>query len=308
MERIYDMVIVGGGPGGYTAALYAARAGLKTLVLEKLSAGGQMALTSEIDNYPGFPQGIDGFELGMQMQEGAERFGAETELAEVLEMDLRAEPKLIRTSEGDFYGRTVVLAMGASPRRLGLPEEEKLMGRGVNYCAHCDGMFYKGKTVAVVGGGNSAVQDALLLSRIAEKVILIHRREDLRATKVYHKPLQQARNVEFLGNRLVTRLIYEDKLTGLELRDVVTGEESRMQVDGVFVSIGRIPASSLVEGQLELAEGGYIPADESGRTAIPGVFAVGDIRTKELRQIITAAADGANAAHFAEEYLAENDA
>ena len=306
MERIYDMVIVGGGPGGYTAALYAARAGLKTLVLEKLSAGGQMALTAEIDNYPGFPQGIDGFELGMQMQEGAERFGAETELAEVLGMDLRAEPKLIRTSEGDFFAKTVVLATGASPRWLGLPAEEKLVGRGVNYCAHCDGMFYKGRTVAVVGGGNSAVQDALLLSRIAEKVILIHRREELRATKIYHKPLQQAQNVEFLGNRVVTELLHEEKLTGLRLRDVVTGEESTVLVDGLFVSIGRVPATDLVKNQLELAPGGYIPADETTRTEIPGVFAVGDLRTKELRQIITAAADGANAAHFAEHYLAEN--
>ena len=172
MERIYDMVIIGGGPGGYTAAMYGARAGLSTLVLEKLSAGGQMALTAQIDNYPGFPQGIDGFELGEQMQAGAERFGAVTELAEVLAVDLAAKPKKIETSEGIFYGRTVVIATGAGPRELGLPREQELMGRGVHYCAACDGMFYRGKTVAVIGGGNTAVADALLLSRVAKKAAL----------------------------------------------------------------------------------------------------------------------------------------
>jgi thioredoxin reductase (NADPH) len=305
MKQIYDMVIVGGGPGGYTAALYAARAGLKTVVLEKLSAGGQMALTSQIDNYPGYPQGIDGFELGMQMQEGAERFGAETELAEVYEMDLRSDPKVIRTSEGDFLGKTVVIATGASPRYLGVPGEQELVGRGVNYCAHCDGMFYKGKTVAVVGGGNSAVQDALLLSRIAEKVILIHRREELRATKIYHAPLAQAQNIEFLGSRVVTELVWEEKLQALKLRHVHSGEESQIKVDGLFVSVGRVPATELLRGQVALDEGGYVMADESTRTNIPGVFAVGDVRTKQLRQVITAAADGAVAAHFAEAYLAE---
>ena len=305
MKQIYDMVIVGGGPGGYTAALYAARAGLKTVVLEKLSAGGQMALTSQIDNYPGYPQGIDGFELGMQMQEGAERFGAETELAEVYEMDLRSDPKVIRTSEGDFLGKTVVIATGASPRYLGVPGEQELVGRGVNYCAHCDGMFYKGKTVAVVGGGNSAVQDALLLSRIAEKVILIHRREELRATKSYHAPLAQAQNIEFLGSRVVTELVWEEKLQALKLRHVHSGEESQIKVDGLFVSVGRVPATELLRGQVALDEGGYVMADESTRTNIPGVFAVGDVRTKQLRQVITAAADGAVAAHFAEAYLAE---
>ena len=306
MEKIYDMIVVGGGPGGYTAALYGARSGLKTVVLEKLSAGGQMALTSMIDNYPGFPQGVDGFELGMQMQEGAERFGAETELVEVTGMDLKADPKVVNTSEGDFYGRTVVIATGASPRNLGVAGEQELIGRGVNYCAHCDGMFYKGKTVAVVGGGNSAVQDALLLSRIAEKVILIHRRDTLRATIIYHQPLQQAEYVVFLGNRVVTGLISGAKLQGLVLQDVVTGEETQVQVDGLFVSVGRVPATELMQGQLSLDPGGYIVADETTCTNIPGVFAVGDVRTKALRQVITAAADGAVAAHFAESYLSEH--
>ena len=280
MKRIYDMVILGGGPGGYTAALYAARAGLEVLVLEKLSAGGQMALTSQVDNYPGFPEGVDGFELGMRFQEQAERFGAVTEYAEVRSMELGAEPKVLHTSGGDFYARTVVLAMGAGARKLGLPDEDRLTGRGVNYCAHCDGMFYRGKTVALVGGGNSAAAEALYLSRIAEKVILIHRRDTLRATKLYHDQLLQLPNLEFRWNSAVTEL----------------------PVDGLFVSIGRQPATELVTGQLEL-DNGYIRADESTKTSIPGVYAVGDIRTKALRQILTAAADGANAAHEAEQYL-----
>ena len=302
--RVYDMVIIGGGPGGYTAALYAARAGLKVVVLEKLSAGGQMALTSQIDNYPGFPEGVDGFTLGESMQQGAERFGAETELAEVTRLDLNAEPKVIETSEGTFYGRTVVLSTGASPRNLGLPEEQGLIGRGVNYCAACDGMLYRGKTVVVVGGGNTAAADAMLLSRICEKVIVVHRRDTLRATKIYHQPLMDAKNVEFRWNSAVSRLEADGRLNGVVIKDVNTGEESVIPADGVFVSIGRKPATELVKGQLELDEGGYIIADESTRTNIPGVFAVGDVRTKVLRQVVTAVADGANAVHYAEEYLA----
>ena len=305
MNKIYDMVIIGGGPGGYTAALYAARAGLDVLVLEKLSAGGQMALTTQIDNYPGFDQGIDGFTLGMQMQAGAERFGAQTEYAEVHSMDLSGPVKQIHTSEGDFQARTVVIATGAGPRHLELPGEEALVGRGVNYCAACDGMFFKGKTVVVVGGGNSAAADALLLSRICEKVILVHRRDSLRATKVYHEPLQKAANVEFRWDSAVTELLSENKLTGIRLKNLKTGQEEVLPCDGIFVSIGRKPATQLVEGQLNLDSQGYIVAGESTETNLPGVYAVGDVRTKALRQVVTAAADGAIAAHHAEEYLAQ---
>jgi thioredoxin reductase (NADPH) len=241
----------------------------------------------------------------MQMQEGAERFGAKTEYAEVESVDLLAEPKRIETSEGTFYGKTVIYAAGAGPRELGLPEEKELVGRGVNYCAACDGMFYKGKTVVIVGGGNSAVADALILSRVARKVILVHRRDSLRAEKVYDKALREAENLEFRWNSKVSRLLYDQKVNGVRLQDVNSGEESELSCDGVFVSIGRNPNTALLQGQVNLDSQGYVEAGESCRTNIPGVFAVGDVRTKALRQIVTAAADGAVAVHYAVEYLAE---
>jgi len=301
MEKIYDMIVIGGGPAGYTAALYAARSGLSVLVLEKLSAGGQMALTEQIDNYPGFESGIDGFTLGEKMQQSAERFGAVTELAEVYKASLSGKIKTLDTSEGVFQGRTVVIATGASHRPLGVPGEEALVGKGVHYCA-----AYRGKTVAVVGGGNSAAADALTLSRIAKKVYLIHRRDSLRATKVYHEPLMNAPNVEFCWNSTVSALLHESRLTGLRLKDVNTGAERDLACDGVFISVGRAPATELFQGELALDKSGYIIADESTRTSIPGVFAVGDVRTKALRQVVTAVSDGAVAVHYAEEYLAEN--
>lgn len=303
MKQVYDLIVIGGGPGGYTAALYAARAGFSTLVLEKLSAGGQMALTSQIDNYPGFPEGVDGFVLGENMRQGAERFGAVTEYAEVQRLWLEEAPKRVETSEGTFWGKTIVYAAGANARQLGVEKEKELIGRGVNYCAACDGMFYKGKTVAVIGGGNTAAADAMLLCRICEKVILVHRRDTLRATRIYHAPLQNAQNVEFVWNSKVIRLEHGEKLTGIVVEDVESGEERLIPCDGIFISIGRTPATELVKGQLELDEGGYIVADESTQTNIPGVYAVGDVRTKQVRQIVTATADGAVAAHQAEHYL-----
>lgn len=306
MEHIYDMVIVGGGPAGYTAALYAARSGLSTVVLEKLSAGGQMALTEQIDNYPGFAEGIDGFTLGERMQQGAERFGAVTELAEVCRAELSGAVKVLDTGDEVFRGRTVVIATGAVPRTLGIPGEEELVGRGVHYCAACDGAFYRDKTVAVVGGGNSAAADALTLSRIAKKVYLIHRRDSLRATKVYHEMLMSAPNVEFCWNSTVSAFQHGERLTGLRLREVQTGAERDIACDGVFVSVGRVPATELFREELTLDESGYIVADESTRTRLPGVFAVGDVRTKALRQVVTAVADGAVAVHYAEAYLAES--
>ena len=304
MKKVSDMIIVGGGPGGYTAALYGARAGLNVLVIEKLSAGGQMALSPMIDNYPGFEDGIAGFSLGEKMLAGAQRFGAESLLAEVTELQLDAPVKIVRTTEGDFEAPVVIIATGADPKNLGLPGEQNLVGRGISHCAACDGMFYKGKTVVVVGGGNTAAADALQLSRICEKVIIVHRRDTLRATKVYHQPLLNAPNVEFLWNSTVSELLQNGRLTGVKVQNLITGEEKEISADGLFVSIGRKPNSSLVQGQLELDGAGYIVADESTATSLPGVFAVGDVRTKNVRQIVTAAADGAVAAHYAEEYLA----
>ena len=304
MEKIYDMLVIGGGPAGYTAALYAARAGLDTLVLERMTIGGQMTLTDVIDNYPGFDQGVDGITLGMQMQNGAERFGAKTEYAEVTGVELEGDVKKISTTSGDFYGRTVVIATGANPRELGLDGEEGLIGRGLHYCAHCDGRFYRGKTVAVVGGGNSAVSDALYLSNLAKQVYLIHRRDTLRATGIYHKPLQETENITFAWNRRVADVRLQDgRICGVALQNTLSGEMSELEVDGVFVSIGRKPATELFRGVLELDENGYIVADETTKTNLQGVFAVGDVRKKVLRQVVTAVGDGAVAAHFAEEYL-----
>ena len=238
------------------------------------------------------------------MQAGAERFGAKSEMVEVYSAVLDEPVKRINTSEGEFFARTVVIATGAEHRYLGVENEEKFVGKGVAYCAACDGMFYRGKTVAIVGGGNSAAADALILSRICKKVILIHRRDTLRATKIYHDPLHKAENIEFRWNSTISELKGDGRLSGLMLRDVNTGEVSELQVDGLFVSIGRSPATALFDGQLVLDDNGYIVADESTRTNLDGVFAVGDVRTKVLRQVITAAADGAVAAHYAEEYLA----
>ena len=308
MKKVYDMIVIGGGPGGYTAALYASRAGLDVLVLEKLSAGGQMALTHQIDNYPGFEDGIDGFELGEKMQRQAERFGAKTEYAEVQSVSLSGAEKEIKTDIGTFFAKTVVIATGANPRELGIPREQEMTGRGVGYCAACDGMFYKNKTVVVIGGGNSAAAEAAILSRIAARVIVVHRRDTLRAEKASMKALENAQNVEFRLSSVAEALLGDDKISGVRIRNVISGEESEIACDGVFVSIGRKPASQLFAGQLELDPAGYIAAGESTETSIPGVYAVGDVRVKALRQVITAAADGAMAAHHAESYLAKLEA
>lgn len=304
-KKIFDTIIIGGGPAGYTAALYCTRAGLSTLVLEKFSAGGQMTQTSTIDNYPGFEEGIDGFSLGFKMQQGAERFGAETMQTEVLSVDLNANPKKIVTDSGELSAKTVIIATGADHKHLGIEKEDSLIGRGVGYCAACDGMLFRGKTVAVVGGGNSAAADALLLSKICQKVYVIVRRDTMRATKIYHEPLMRAENVEFKWNSQVRELLHGMKLSGIIIENKA-GESEEISLDGLFISIGRQPATEIFEGQLELDKSGYIVADESTRTNIPGVFAVGDVRTKVMRQIITAAADGAVASHYVEEYLAEN--
>ncbi len=303
MEHIYDMIIIGGGPAGYTAALYAARAGLDTLLFERMAAGGQMSLTGEIDNYPGFEDGIDGFTLGIKMQKGAERFGARTEYSEVTGVDFSGQIKIVKTIIGSFYASTVVISTGADPRELGIKNDKKLTGKGVHYCAHCDGRFYKNKTVVVVGGGNSAAADAIYLSRLAKKVYIVHRRDTLRATKIYHESLMNAENVEFLWNSTVEDLVGEDKLKGVKIKNVNNDCVEELSCDGIFISIGRKPATDFLKDMVQLDENGFIFADESTRTNVEGVYAAGDVRTKALRQVVTAVSDGAVAVHYAEEYL-----
>lgn len=301
--EILDTVIIGGGPAGYSAALYCTRAGLSTVIVEKMTPGGQMATTTQIDNYPGFEEGIDGFELGDKMRKGAERFGAKTHYAEVTGVSLEENPKKIATTNGDLYAKTVVIATGAAPRELGIADEQRFRGKGVGYCATCDGMVFRGKTVAVNGGGNTAVEDALFLSKLCEKVYLIHRRDTLRASRAEAQALEKAPNVEFLWNKVVTGLEGADKLEKIVLQDTVTKDTTTLDAQGLFVAIGRVPSTELFKDVLKTDAFGYIEADETTRTSIPGVFAVGDVRTKPLRQVVTAVGDGAVASKYIEEYI-----
>ena len=302
-HNCFDVIVIGGGPGGYCAALYAARANLSTMVIEKFAPGGQMATTEIVENYPGFVDGINGFELGMQMKKGAERFGVKTKLAEVKSVDLDKNPKLIHTANETFEAKTVILALGAFPRELGLPNERNLRGRGVSYCATCDGMFYKDKTVVIVGGGNTAVADALFLAKICKKVYLVHRRDELRASKTYMESLENTENIEFIWSSEVVEILEEDTMvSGVKVKSKKDDSIRMVSCDGIFVAIGNIPNTSLIDGQVTLDEAGYVLADETTQTNIPGVFAVGDMRQKPLRQIVTAVADGAVASKYAEEF------
>ena len=306
MEKVYDVIVVGSGPAGLTAALYCARAGYETLVLEKYIPGGQMVTSNEIENYPGFPEAVDGFTLTMNMKKQAERFGAKQTYGNVTALRLDGDAKILETEDGTVYrAKSVVLAPGAAPRTLGLPNEDALRGKGVSYCATCDGAFYKDKMVAVIGGGDTAAGDAAFLSAMCKKVYLIHRRDQLRASRVYLEPLKQAENVEILWDSQVTELLYGETLTGAKVRHKKTGETRELSLDGLFLAVGQLPNTQLFQGQVELDAAGYVVADETTRTNLPGVFAVGDLRQKPLRQVVTAAADGAVAAHFLEEYLSQ---
>lgn len=307
MEHVYDMIIIGGGPAGYTAALYAARAGLDAVLIEKAGAGGQMALTDVIDNYPGFDEGIDGFTLGMKMKNGAERFGIKTILEQVNSVDFKNDVKAVNTAGKTYFAKTVVVSTGADPNELGVKNEREYIGKGIHYCAHCDGRFYKDKTVMVVGGGNTAVADALFLARFAKKVYVVHRRDTFRAEKILVDPLLHAENVEVLWNSVPVEFTAEERISGALIKNIVTNQEIKVPVDGVFVSIGRKPVTYFLEDSVSLDDKGYIIADETCRSSVDGVYAVGDVRTKPLRQIVTAAADGAVAVHFAVEYLAEHN-
>ena len=303
MEQNADVLIMGGGPAGYTAALYAARSGLTTLVLEGTAPGGQLAAAESVENYPGEPQAVKGWYLAERMRQGAERSGAATVLARVTALRLPGPKKLAETEAGTFAGRALIYAAGAFPRRLGIPGEERLLGRGVSFCAACDGAFFRGRDVAVVGGGNSAVSEALTLSRLCRQVTVVHRRDTLRAERQGVQALEQAGNVRFLWNAAVEAITGDKAVAGLQYRDLVSGRQALLPCAGVFVAIGRQPETTLLAGQLPLDPAGYVSADETTATAVPGVFAAGDVRSKRLRQVVTAAADGAVAAHMAAAYL-----
>ncbi len=304
--KLYDTIIVGGGPEAIPP--------LSIRPVLACPLGDRKALSRRADGHhrpggqlPGFPEGVNGFELAMKMQESAQRFGAETHYGEAVELELTASPKRIVTDSGEeFLAKTVILSTGASPRELGLPEERDLRGKGVSYCATCDGMFYKDKTVVIVGGGNTAAADALYLSKICKKVYLVHRRDTLRASRVYLEPLKSRENIEFVWNSEITALLHEEKLTGVTVYHKKTKSEQTIDCDGLFVAVGNVPNSQLFASQVNLTENGYVDADETTRTNLPGVFAIGDVRGKPLRQIITAAADGAVASQFAEEYVSLN--
>lgn len=300
---MYDIIIIGSGPAGLSAAIYAQRACLDTIVIEKNGiSGGQVLNTWEVDNYPGFP-GVTGFELSRQFREHANKLGARVVQDEVVQVELSGNVKKVVCEEETYEARCVILASGAHHRTLEVPGEEELRGAGVSYCATCDGAFFRGRTVAVVGGGDAALEDAIFLARMCEKVYIVHRRDKLRGTKRLQERLQALENIEFVWNSETVAIEGNAQVEALRLRQTKTGEERRLDVDGVFIAVGIAPESELYAGQLELDEQGYIRADESGQTSVPGVFAAGDVRTKALRQILTAASDGANCVASAERYL-----
>ena len=300
---MYDIIIIGSGPAGLSAAIYAQRACLDTIVIEKNGiSGGQVLNTWEVDNYPGFP-GVTGFELSRQFREHANKLGARVVQDEVVQVELSGNVKKVVCEEETYEARCVILASGAHHRTLEVPGEEELRGAGVSYCATCDGAFFRGRTVAVVGGGDAALEDAIFLARMCEKVYIVHRRDKLRGAKRLQERLQALENIEFVWNSETVAIEGDAQVEALRLRQTKTGEERRLDVEGVFIAVGIAPESELYAGQLELDEQGYIGADESGQTSVPGVFAAGDVRTKALRQILTAASDGANCVASAERYL-----
>ena len=300
---MYDIAIIGGGPAGLTAAIYARRAGLKTAIFEKFFHGGQAATTYNIDNYPGFPEGIGGVELAEAFYNHTKAFSPDFYGARVSQLELECEEKEIVTETETVKAKAVILAMGATPRPLGLKNELDFRGKGVSYCATCDGAFFRKKTVCVVGGGNTAIEDALYLANLCEKVYLIHRRDEFRAGKMLTDKLAEHENIEVIFDSVVDELVGEDVLEGIIVRNVKTDVTAQIAVLGVFVAVGIIPSNTIVKDILKLDEQGFIKTDMAMRTSIDGVFAAGDIRVSPLRQVVTAAADGAVAAHSAAQYL-----
>lgn len=300
---MYDLIIIGSGPAGLSAAVYGKRAGFSTLVLEKAPmSGGQVLNTYEVDNYLGLP-GINGFDMGMQFREHADRLGAEFKEADVLEIENREDCKAVKTSEGEFLARAVILALGATHRHLEVPGEAELAGKGISYCATCDGAFFRGKTVAVIGGGDVAVEDAIFLSRFCKQVYLVHRRDRLRAAKSLQDQLFALSNAACIWDSTVLEICGEEAVTGVSLHNSKEQIDTLLSVDGVFIAVGIMPNSQQFQGLVEMDEGGYIRAGEDCATSAEGIFAAGDVRTKKLRQIVTAVADGANAVAAVQEYF-----
>jgi len=304
MEKIYDLIIIGSGPAGLSAAIYAGRAELDTIIIEKAPlSGGQIINTYEVDNYPGIP-GISGFDLGIKFREHCDRLNMNFITGEVIKFHIEEGIKIVSLEDGSIYkSKAVIIANGANPRKLMVPGEEKYSGLGVSYCATCDGAFFKNKITAVVGGGDVAVEDAIFLSRICKKVYVIHRRDEFRAAKSYSTKLMERENVEIIWDTVVENIEGDDFVNQIEIKSLKTDEVKKIPVDGVFIAVGNIPNSKVYEGIVEMDKSGYIIADENCETNLPGVFAAGDIRTKELRQIITAASDGANAITAVERYF-----
>ena len=306
MNQVFDVVIIGAGPAGLTAGLYAARAGLKAVAIERISPGGQLAQTDKVENYPGFPDGAEGWKLAYDMQQQATSFGLSIASDNITSVDFSADPKIVFAASGnEYHAHSIIVASGARPRKLGAPGEGSLAGKGVSYCATCDGNFFRGKTVAVVGGGNTAAADALYLSRICEKVYLIHRRDTLRCTKVYTDRIEQTPSIEIVWNSVIKSIEENDVGTvgSLVVTDIVSGKDHTLSCSALFVAIGTEPNSDYLQDAIQLNELGYVVSDESGRTSVAGVFAAGDVRTKTLRQVVTAVSDGAQAAENAAEYL-----
>ncbi len=301
-----DVIIIGAGPAGLTSAIYTARAGLRTKVFEKAVPGGQAINSDLIENYPGFPEGISGFLLMDRIRRQAERLKVEINIAEVKGVDVSGKIKKVYTENEVFEAKALIICTGSQPKRLGIKGEERLIGKGVSFCATCDGPFFKGQTVAVIGGGDSAVQEALFLTRFANKVYLIHRRERLRAAKILQKRALNEKKIELILNTVPERIEGEEKVEAIILRNLKDGTLKELPVQGVFVFIGALPNSSFLEGKLKTDNEGYIITDQNMQTSEKGVFAAGDVRSKQLRQIATAVGDGAIAAFSAEKYIEEN--
>jgi len=303
VEKSYQLIIIGGGPAGLSAGIYAARSKLDTLLIEKAGLGGQILNAELVENYPGFPQGVSGAELGSLMAQQAAKYGLSTAMAEVEGIEVLGREKIVRTSEGQYRSRAVIVAGGSEYTRLGVAGEQEFLGRGVSYCAMCDGAFFRDEVVGVVGGGNVALNDAIFLTRFASKVIVIHRRDQLRATRALQDRAFAQPGIEFVWDTVVESINGDSQVRGLRLRNVKSGKESSLKVSGVFVAVGHRPNTEYLKSLLKLDEGGFIPVSGQMETAVPGIYAAGDIRAGSVRQVVSAVGDGATAVIAAERFL-----